>query len=76
MKWEEMKRTSASLCLGLLLGLGLLLVFGLSLLDQALLASVLLLDLCALGHGVEGGLVVEAVEDTGNESRVTEDLWF
>ena len=62
------------MCLGSLLGLSLLLVFGLSLLDQALLASVLVLDFCALGHGVEGGLVVDTVNETGNESRVTEDL--
>lgn len=69
------KRTSAGLCLGLLLGLGLLLVFGLGLLDQALLASILVLNLCALGHRVEGGLVVNTVDETGNESRVTEDLY-
>jgi hypothetical protein len=56
------------------LGLGLLLVFRLGLLDQSLLASILVLDLCALGHGVEGGLVVDTVDETGNESRVTEDL--
>ena len=68
------KRTSARLCLGLLLGLGLLLVLGLGLLDETLLASVLVLDLCALGDGVERGLVVDTVDETGNESRVTEDL--
>lgn len=68
------KRTSAGLCLGLLLGLGLLLVFGLGLLDQALLASILVLDLCALGNRVERGLVVNTVNETSNESRVTEDL--
>lgn len=68
------KRTSAGLCLGLLLGLGLLPVFGLGLLDQALLASILVLDLCALGHRVERGLVVNTIDETGNESRVTEDL--
>lgn len=68
------KRTSAGLCLGLL-GLGLLLVFGLGLLDQALLASILVLNLRALGHRVEGGLVVDTVDKTGNESRVTENLY-
>jgi hypothetical protein len=64
------------LCLNLLLGLGLLLVLGLGLLDQALLAGVLVLDLRALGDGVEGGLVVDTVDDTSNESRVTEDLYL
>jgi hypothetical protein len=57
-----------------LLGLGLLPVFGLGLLDEALLASILVLNLGALGHGVEGGLVVDTVNETGNEGRVTEDL--
>ena len=42
-------RTSTGLRGGLLLGLGLLLPLGLGLLDQALLAGVLVLDLCALG---------------------------
>lgn len=64
------------MCLNLLLGLGLLLVLGLGLLDQALLAGVLVLDLRALGDGVEGGLVVDTVDDTSNESRVTEDLYL
>jgi hypothetical protein len=57
-----------------LLGLGLLPPLGLSLLNQTLLAGVLVLDLGALGLGVEGGLVVNTVDETGNESRVTEDL--
>jgi hypothetical protein len=69
-----MNEHTSGLCLVLLLGLGLLLVLGLGLLDQALLASVLVLDLCALGDGVEGRLVVDTVDETGNESRVTEDL--
>lgn len=68
------ERTSAGLCLDLLLGLGLLLVLGLGLLDQALLAGVFMLNLCALGDGVERGLVVNTIDETGNESRVTEDL--
>ena len=57
-----------------LLGLGLLLPLGLSLLDQALLACILMLDLCALRDGVERRLVVDTVDDTGDESRVAEDL--
>lgn len=57
-----------------LLGLGLLLPLGLSLLDQALLACVLMLDLCALRDGVERRLVVDTVDNTGDESRVAEDL--
>jgi hypothetical protein len=44
-----LSRTSTGLRRGLLLGLGLLLPLGLGLLDQALLAGVLVLDLCALG---------------------------
>jgi len=65
--------TAARLLLGLL-GLGLLLPLGLSLLDQALLACVLMFNLCALRGGVERRLVVNTVNNTGDESRVAEDL--
>lgn len=69
----KVSHTAAGLLLGLL-GLGLLLPLGLSLLDQALLACVLMLDLCALRNGVERRLVVNTVDKTGDESRVAEDL--
>lgn len=61
------------MCLGLL-GLGALLPLGLSLLDQALLAGILVLDLGALGDRVEGRLVVDSVDETGHKSRVAENL--
>jgi hypothetical protein len=66
-------RTAGGLRLGLL-GLGLLPPLGLGLFNQTLLAGVLVLDLGALGLGGEGGLVVDTIDETGNESRVTEDL--
>jgi hypothetical protein len=70
---DRVSHTAAGLLLGLL-GLGLLPPLGLSLLDQALLACVLMLDLCALRNGVERRLVVNTVDNTGDESRVAEDL--
>lgn len=72
-KVQARVRTSTGLWLGLL-GHGLLLPLGLGLLDQALLACVLMLDLCALRNGVERRLVVNTVDKTGDESRVAEDL--
>lgn len=45
---KEWSRTATGLCLGLL-GHGSLPPLGPSLLDQALLAGVLMFDLCALG---------------------------
>ena len=65
--------TARGLCLSLL-GLGLLPPLGLSLLDQTLLAGILVLNLGALSLGVEGRLVVNTIDETGNKSRVTEYL--
>lgn len=52
----------------------LLLPLGLGLLDQALLAGIFTRGFGLLGAGGDGGLVVNTVDETGNESRVTEDL--
>lgn len=57
-----------------LLGLGLLPPLGLGLLDQTLLAGVFVLDLGALSLRADRRLVVDTIDETGNESRVAEDV--
>lgn len=66
--------TATGLCLSLL-GHCLLLPFSLGLLNQALLARVLMLDFCALSLGGKRRLAVNTIDETGNESRVTENLY-
>lgn len=70
----ELSRTARGLCVDLL-GLAALLPLGLSLLDQALLACVFMVYVCALGRRADRRLVVDSVNETGNESRVAENLY-
>ena len=66
------KHTTRCLCV---LGLRLLLPLGLGLLNQALLAGIFAVGLSTASGSGERGLVVETVDETSHESRVTENLY-
>ena len=68
-QWESAVHTTISRWWSSLLD-----VFLLRPVDQALLALILAVGSVELRRGRESGLVVEAVEDTGSKSRVSENL--
>ena len=71
---SQKTHTSTGLCLRSSRGSGLLLPFCLSLLNQVRLAFVFTGGFRMSSLGVERRLVVDTVEETGYESRITENL--
>ena len=73
---SQKTHTSTGLCLRSSRGSGLLLPFCLSLLNQVRLAFVFTVGFRMSSMGVERRLVVDTIDETGYESRITENLYL
>ena len=73
---SQKTHTSTGLCLRSSRGSGLLLPFCLSLLNQVRLAFVFTVGFRMSSMGVERRLVVDTIDETGYESRITDNLYL